>query len=180
MLIVGAVVHNFHQFKAERASRVQRNPVATCSMSLFAVLFYLTLRFQWGSLLAPGLIGWRALGLVLMMLGAVVNLLGRRVLADNWSDHVRIYADHKLIQAGPFRCMRHPLYASLIWIFIGASVSYCNPWALVETFFIFLPAMQYRAHLEEVALRAQFGETYAEYCARTFRFFPRWSARCLK
>lgn len=179
-MIVGAVVHNFHQFKAERASRVQRNPVATCSMSLFAALFYLTLRFQWFSLLAPDLIGWRAPGLLLMVLGAVVNLLGRRVLAENWSDHVRIYADHELIQTGPFRYMRHPLYASLIWIFIGASVSYCNPLALLETLLIFLPAMHYRASLEEKALCAQFGAAYSAYCDGVFRFFPWRSARCSK
>lgn len=180
VVLVGAVVSNFQRFKAERASRVQRSPVATCSMSLFAVLFYLTLRFQWGSLLGPGLIGLRAPGLLLMVLGMIVNVQGRMVLAGNWSDHVRIYDDHDLIQSGPFRYVRHPLYASLIWVFVGASLSYCNPLALIETTLIFVPAMHYRARLEEQALREQFGGAYRDYCGHTFRFFPRWSRRCSK
>jgi protein-S-isoprenylcysteine O-methyltransferase Ste14 len=180
LAIAGAVVHNFHRFKVARTSRVQRSPVATCSMSLFAVLFYLTMRFHWSSMLAPGLIGLRAAGLILMIWGAIVNLQGRKVLADNWSDHVRIYADHELIQTGPFRYVRHPLYASLIWIFIGASLSYCNPLALAETLFLFLPAMHYRAHLEEQALRIKFADAYPVYCRQTNRFFPRWSQQCSK
>lgn len=178
--IAGAIIHNFAQFKAERGSRVQRNPVATFSMSLFGILFYITLRLHWSSLLAPGLIMLRAPGLLLMWLGAVVNLTGRKALADNWSDHVRIYADHTLIQSGPFNYVRHPLYASLIWIFIGASITYCNPLALAETLLIFLPAMHYRAHLEEKVLIVKFAESYPDYCRRTFRFFPRWRHKCSK
>jgi len=59
-------------------------------------------------------------------------------------------------QSGIFGVVRHPLYASLIWMFCGAAIAYHNLAALGAALLIFLPAMVYRAKLEEAMLEALF------------------------
>jgi hypothetical protein len=110
-------------------------------------------------------------GLALVVLGSAVNIMGRFALGRNWGNQVIIYQDHTLVTGGMYRFVRHPLYASLIWMFIGASLVFQNWASLLATLFIFLPAMYYRGKLEEKALIAQF-PGYAEYRDRTGMFFP--------
>ncbi len=175
--VVVAVVRNFSGAREQnREFRERRSPVATASMSAFAVLLYLTIRLNWTMIPleeTPLVLSARSLGLVLMIYGAYFNILGRRHLKQNWADHVRIYQDQQLVTDGPYRLVRHPLYASLIWMFYGASIAYLNPLAAVENTLIFLPAMTWRARLEETALTERFGEEYTHYKKQTGRFFPR-------
>jgi protein-S-isoprenylcysteine O-methyltransferase Ste14 len=76
------------------------------------------------------------------------------------------------MDTGMFRLVRHPLYASLIWMFLGASLAYLNWVALSITLLIFLPAMAWRASQEEQLLAQSF-PAYAAYRRRTGMFFPK-------
>ena len=170
-----AVLSNFIAGRSARQYRERRSFVATFSMVLFAVALFLTLRFRVGFISVGNqwsVILFRAMGSLVMLVGLAYNLWGRMHLKGNWSDHVRVYEDHFLVTDGPYRFVRHPLYASLIWMFLGASAAYLNWLSAVETLLVFVPAMTYRARLEEQALEAQFGEAYAAYRRTTPRFFP--------
>ena len=121
MVMLGAIVFNFLNTSQGRTFREQRSPVATASMVGFFLLFYLTIRFRWGALEPEGMLIFRSIGLVLLVLGTAFNVWGRIYLKANWADHVRIYDDQQLVTTGPFRIVRHPLYASLIWMFSAAA-----------------------------------------------------------
>jgi|GEM_PF-269819 len=150
----------------------RRSAVATGSMLAFFAGVYLFIRFRVGAFEIPAIHYPAAiLGLVLLLLGTAVNLMGRFALGRNWGNQVVIYEDHKLVTVGVYRIVRHPLYAGLIWMFTGASLVFQNWAALAATIFIFLPAMFYRAKLEEKFLAAQF-PGYAEYRNRAGMFFP--------
>lgn len=173
LTMVAAIVFNFLNTQQPREFKERRSPVATASMTAFFVLLYFTIRFRWSALEPSGWIAFRSFGLALMLFGAAFNVWGRLYLKTNWSDHVRIYDDQTLITTGPYRIVRHPLYASIIWMFYGASIAYLNPLAALENTLIFIPAMIYRSNLEENALRETFGETYSTYRKTTGRFFPK-------
>ena len=174
---VAAVVSNFLNAGGERAFNERRSPVATASMTGFFILLYLTIRFRWTALEPSGWIFLRSFGLALMLFGTAFNIWGRLYLKSNWADQVRIYDDQTLITTGPYRIVRHPLYASLIWMFYGAAIAYLNPLAALENTLLFIPAMIYRSNLEETALRNTFGDAYSNYRNNTGRFFP--SRQCL-
>jgi protein-S-isoprenylcysteine O-methyltransferase Ste14 len=173
LAMLAAIVFNFLNTEKDRTFRERRSPVATASMAAFFILLYLTIRFRWSVLDVEGLVVLRSLGLLLMAFGAAFNIWGRVFLKTNWADHVRIYDDQQLVTDGPYRIVRHPLYASIIWMFYGAAIAYLNPLAAVETTIIFIPAMVYRSNLEEQALIKTFGETYSNYRKKTGRFFPK-------
>lgn len=172
LIMLAAIVVNFLNTKQPREFKERRSPVATAGMTAFFVLLYFTIRFRWSAVDSSGLLVFRSFGLALMLFGAAFNVWGRLYLKTNWADHVRIYDDQTLITNGPYRIVRHPLYASLIWMFYGAAIAYLNPLAALETTLIFIPAMIYRSNLEERALQETFGEQYADYRKTTGRFFP--------
>lgn len=174
--LVAAIVINFQAGILARSFAERRSPVSTISMTAVGLLVYATIRFRWGGLTldtSPLMLTFRASGLLLLILGTAFNIWGRTHLKGNWADHVRIYADQSLVTEGPYRFVRHPLYASLIWMIYGASMAYLSPLAALEGALIFYPMMIYRARQEETALAHKFGETYETYRRITGRFLPR-------
>jgi protein-S-isoprenylcysteine O-methyltransferase Ste14 len=68
----------------------------------------------------------------LVALGALLTIVGigaaywirYRCLKDFWSGNVAIQADHRIIRDGPYRVVRHPLYA-LALVQLGAKYTPC-------------------------------------------------------
>lgn len=174
--VLAAVAWNFlcARFSGQVAER-RRSPVATGTMLLFTFGVYWLISRRIGALPRPEPtidVPLVYLGLALMMVGCIVNLLGRLHLGRNWANQVTVYEDQTLVTGGVFGVVRHPLYASLIWMFVGASLVYLNYAALLATVCIFIPAMYYRAKQEETLLAAQFPE-YEAYRKRVGMFFPK-------
>ena len=171
--VLTAVFINFqlarrsHSVRQERPSLVKTGPM----LGFFAVV-YLLIKFHVGAHEFPAFgCGPALAGLALLVVGAVVNIMGRFNLGRNWGNQVIIYQDHTLVTGGVYHLVRHPLYASLIWMFVGASLVFQNWAALIATVFIFVPAMFYRAKLEEKALAMQFAD-YPAYRDHTGMFVP--------
>jgi protein-S-isoprenylcysteine O-methyltransferase Ste14 len=170
-----AVLVNFLLAKKRgEVTAESRSKVATASMLGFFAGYYCLIRFQIGVIPLPArsvTLSLACVGLALVVVGTGVNILGRCALGGNWGDQIRIYRDHQLVTGGVYRYVRHPLYASLIWMFFGAALFFQNWLALAADLGIFLPAMCYRGRQEEVALRSLF-PLYAEYARKTGMFFP--------
>jgi protein-S-isoprenylcysteine O-methyltransferase Ste14 len=76
----------------------------------------------------------------------------------------------KLITHGPYRWFRHPIYAALIYFFIGVALSYPFIDAYIAVLIIIIGLFG-RMLLEEKSLSLIYVE-YAEYCKRTKRVIP--------
>lgn len=172
-----AIVIDFRAYYRQdrRVVGSDRSFVETGSMTAFFVAYYLVIRFQVGAL-AFGGVGRTATivgGMALVVLGVAFNVAGRLVLKSAWANQIRIYEGQRLLTVGPFRVVRHPLYASLIWTFAGGSLIYANPLSLALTAVVFVPMMYVRAKKEDAALLAVFGDEYARYRERTGMFLPK-------
>lgn len=76
----------------------------------------------------------------------------------------------KLVTAGPYSVIRHPLYLGEEIAFIGAVIQYFSPWA-VMLFAAQLCCQLYRMRCEETVLAETFPE-YRHYTGRTKRLIP--------
>jgi protein-S-isoprenylcysteine O-methyltransferase Ste14 len=176
--VLMAVAVDFTQFHRRSAAKKEvRSVVETGSMIGFFIVFYLIIRFQ--ILMLHSEFSWwtavlSVVGCSLLIVGSVVNILGRLQLGKNWSNQIVVYKDSALVTNGLYSLVRHPLYASLIWMFFGASLVYLNPLAFLANTLIFIPFMHYRARQEESVLQKEFPE-YAAYAARVRRFTPQFS-----
>jgi protein-S-isoprenylcysteine O-methyltransferase Ste14 len=181
-VVLAAVAWNFARGRpAEEAERRVRSPIATASMLAFLVLVLAPLSLRLGAVELPPFPRRASmlLGAALMAAGAFVNIAGRRVLGANWADQVTVYRDQTLVQGGAFGLVRHPLYASTIWMFLGGALVFRNVLVLLATLAVFVPAMVIRANQEERMLRSRFPE-YAGYQARVGMLFPHLIPRRLR
>jgi protein-S-isoprenylcysteine O-methyltransferase Ste14 len=94
-------------------------------------------------------------------------------LGRNWSGLIEIHTDHQLIVTGPFRYIRHPMYASFILSGIGFLILSSN-WFIGGLYLLIAVAMYLdRVEPEELMMKARFGTEYIDYMNRTGRLFPR-------
>jgi len=175
IVVFAAVLVNFRMSRraGEGVKRERKSLVATGSMTVFFLLFYGVIRFRIGEMpiATSGLrISMVVTGLSVIVFGCAVNILGRFRLGGNWANQATIYQEQKLVTAGVYGWVRHPLYASLIWMFFGASLVYANAVAFLMNALIFLPFMVYRAGLEETLLAREF-EEYGDYQKRVGMLF---------
>lgn len=176
LLIALAVLADFRAYHRRRdVVASDRSWVETGSMTAFFAIYYLVVRAR---LLEPDVPApWRmvalAAGLALMVVGAAFNVLGRLYLASNWANQIKIYEGHWLVTTGPFAIVRHPLYASLIWMLVGGALVYANLAGLLLSVAVFVPMMYGRAKKEEALLTGAFGERYATYRRTTGMFLPK-------
>jgi len=94
--------------------------------------------------------------------GAFIAIWARRTLGGNWSGTVTIKENHELVRSGPYRYVRHPIYAGLL-LMAFASAIYSGS---VESFYIaaiVLGLFVYQSRIEERWMLEQFGGEYREY-----------------
>jgi protein-S-isoprenylcysteine O-methyltransferase len=113
-----------------------------------------------------------AVALACVVLGLAFRLWAIAKLGRFFTVDVAIREGHELMTSGPFRFVRHPSYTGLFAMFVGWSVLFQNAWSIVALLVPFTIALLYRVHVEEAALEASFGASYAEYRARTKRLLP--------
>tara|TARA_Y100000310_G_C20677303_1_gene813833 strand:+ start:1475 stop:2104 length:630 start_codon:yes stop_codon:yes gene_type:complete len=176
LTIVTFIFINFVEgSKRHKTKQKKKSIVETGTMFLFFFLYYFLIKFNVG-LIQINNINLRVLtiivGLILIVIGTIVNVKGRIRLGKNWANQIKIYEDHTLVTSGVYGVVRHPLYASLIWMFYGGSLVYLNWSAFLVTTIIFIPFMVYRAKQEEKLLSKQFND-YSRYKQKVGMFFPK-------
>jgi protein-S-isoprenylcysteine O-methyltransferase Ste14 len=177
VLVAVAIILDFRNYywQSEKVVRSDRSFVETGSMTAFFVVYYLVVKFRVLDVAVPASAGQVliALGVVLVVAGVVFNVWGRLVLKSRWANQIKIFEGHTLATTGPFAVVRHPLYASLIWIFAGGSLIYSNPLSALLTLGVFVPMMYVRAKKEDALLEQSFADEFRAYRARTGMFLPR-------
>jgi protein-S-isoprenylcysteine O-methyltransferase Ste14 len=141
------------------------------AMAVFAVaqpvfLPWLGLRVTawWGALI-------QTVGIALLLGGLGLHGWARLHLRQFYAERVEIQPGHRLIDTGPYAYVRHPLFSSYFMLAVGLLL--VNPalptlLTVAYTFWDFV-----RAARQEEELLSERLPGYADYMARTSRFFPR-------
>lgn len=125
----------------------------------------------------PGSWAVQVLGFLVSMGGGLLFFSATRALGRYMTPQIQVREGHELIQEGPYRTIRHPVYTAIVTGAIGEAILYLSPVLALITLLL-IGMARYRARLEEKLLSSPeaFGSAYADYQARTGRFLPRvWS-----
>jgi protein-S-isoprenylcysteine O-methyltransferase Ste14 len=140
---------------------------------IFAALYYGP---QYGDTHQSNMFGdaqWiRYFGLVCLITGLAIRWTAVIMLGRSFSANVAIRADQKLHTGGLYRFVRHPSYFGLLLIIFAIGLHTHNWIAFAIVMIPSFAALSYRIHVEEVALRAAFGDAYKDYSRRTKRLIP--------
>ncbi len=116
--------------------------------------------------------GWmenslRIAGLLILFLGQLIRVSARGYKAEHSQN------SHALIEGGPYKIVRNPMYLGILLIGAGVVLMLFNWW--VEVIFLIVFAARYFPLIlsEEKKLRNMFPGTYEAYCRRVPRMIPR-------
>ena len=112
-----------------------------------------------------------AVGLVVEGFGAALALWARRVLGRNWSGRIAIHEGQVLIRSGPYKLLRHPIYAGFLIMSTGAALVTGERLALAGLLLVSL-AYWRKVRLEESKLCLAFGPEYEMYRQTTWALLP--------
>jgi protein-S-isoprenylcysteine O-methyltransferase Ste14 len=111
------------------------------------------------------------LGAALTFAGIAFSIWARLLLAGNWSASVTLKHDHELVVAGPYHCVRHPIYTGLLVALAGTALA-LGEWRGLIALAITAAALWRKLRLEEALMRGQFGDAYARYAERVPALIP--------
>ncbi len=139
------------------------------SVSVICWLFFPD-TIDWARVESPAWHGWT--GAAISICGLALYIWTHVALDKNFSFLLRVKKDHTLVDHGPYRKVRHPMYTSFQLLGLGASLMSAN-WAVaVSWLVIFGVFISLRTRKEEVMLLERFGAQYRAYMLRTGRLVP--------
>ncbi len=116
---------------------------------------------------------WMRISSCLLLWGGVaLRLWGILHLKQQFTRHVVVAADDKLVSSGPYRFLRHPLYSGLLLItisfplFTGQMVLFVFAGVFMFVFLL------YRIRIEEAMLTKGLGPAYTAWASKRKRLIP--------
>lgn len=112
------------------------------------------------------------LGLLLIYAGIALRLYAITVLGAFFTTAVAVAPEQTVIEAGPYRLIRHPSYTGFLITLLGFGLSLTNWLSLLVIMGCALMGLSYRIHVEERVLQEHLGQRYQEYMQHTKRLIP--------
>lgn len=103
--------------------------------------------------------------------GMALACWSRAILGRNWSSVVQLKQDHVLIEHGPYRYVRHPIYSGLLLALL-ATATMLGQWRGLLALAIVFVSFWRKLRLEERWLGERFGPRYQAYRQRTRALIP--------
>lgn len=110
-------------------------------------------------------------GAVLTCAGVALAIWARVTLGRNWSATVTIKQDHRLIRAGPYAVVRHPIYSGLLLAILGSALVVGKVRG-AAAFVIAAVVWHFKSRIEERFMTDEFGAAYEDYRRRTGALVP--------
>jgi protein-S-isoprenylcysteine O-methyltransferase Ste14 len=112
-----------------------------------------------------------SLAAAIVLVGLGVTLWARFTLGRNWSGAVTFKQDHELIERGPYRYVRHPIYTGLLLMALGTAM--LRPWtSAFVSCGILLIGLWFKLRAEEQLLTRHFPQEYPRYRQRVRALIP--------
>jgi protein-S-isoprenylcysteine O-methyltransferase Ste14 len=128
---------------------------------------------------APLVAGSEALVWVLSVLAVAVAVASVvfvdaacRRLGKQWALAARLVEDHSLIQDGPYRFVRNPIYLGMLGMLLATGLLRTQWIALLAAILIFIAGTYIRIRSEERLLREAFGSRFEEYTRKVHALIP--------
>jgi len=109
----------------------------------------------------------RAIGLILIGLWICWHIWCLKTIRRWWFED-------RLCTTGPYRLVRHPIYAGGVWLSsLGVALMF-NSWIILPLPIFMYLVFSLLVRKEESMMTTAFGEEYQRYAAHTGRLFPRF------
>jgi protein-S-isoprenylcysteine O-methyltransferase Ste14 len=116
---------------------------------------------------------WRILlSSLFLMLAALLSFTAAAALGRHLQLDAALNADHQLVQAGPYRILRHPVYASMFCLLLGTGFMIAPYLLFIGAIIIFLIGTEIRVRIEDRLLASRFGDNFRAYRQKVSAYIP--------
>ncbi len=136
---------------------------------IFPFVYIFSTLLDWAYLEIPVYLRFTGVGIYILVLVLVWS--SERTLGRNWSPLLQIRKEHTLVMTGPYKYIRHPIYASLYLLSIAQFLISSNWFLGVISIFAVEVFYRFRVEKEELQLIEHFGKKYKDYMKTTGRLF---------
>ncbi len=166
-------------YGARGKSRIEQRESLASRMSYLAILGLAISLIVFDPLVYGPLL-WRVLpqtivvdliGMALLMIGLAFAVWARLHLRRYWSARITLAEDHQLIQTGPYRLVRNPIYLGGLVAVVGTAIVIGQVRGVLAIVLV-LVAFLRKIQLEERWLAERFGEAYTEYHKKVRTLIP--------
>jgi len=112
----------------------------------------------------------RVLGILLVTVGAVLMVWPQSIFRKHQTTTVPTETSTTLVNWGPYRFSRNPMYLGLFLFFVGLSVIFVLAWSILSLLVVVYYVNSKIIPIEEKQLRGSFGEAYEQYCKKVRRW----------
>ena len=110
--------------------------------------------------------------MILAPASAALGWAAAHHLGKQWRFEAALNEDHELVQTGPYRWIRHPIYSSILGMLLATGFAW-TWWPLQLVGLVFLLAgTEIRVRAEDRLLSERFQESFAAYRARVPAYIP--------
>ncbi|MGI9584754.1 MAG: methyltransferase family protein, partial [Acidimicrobiia bacterium] len=127
-----------HSGEVEPGTESGRGGVWVFGQALLLALFLGSV--IWGDPVqdVPGLTFARITGLVVAVAGAAVSVWSATYHGGNLTPFPKPPDEMPLINGGPYRFVRHPMYSGILLFTLGTGLAYANPVTMLSSFAFFV------------------------------------------
>ena len=116
---------------------------------------------------------WRlALGVFFLVLANLLSWTSTRALGQQWRLDAGLNTDHQLVRTGPYRFVRHPIYASMFAVLLGTGFFLTSKWLFIAAALVFIVGAEIRVRVEDRLLNSQFGDEFQKYRQSVSAYVP--------
>lgn len=182
-LVAIRAVHQSQLLRDKGGIAVHEGPASLIAGSVAALV---AIVFGLEYIVAPGAFAFayrwvipawaRWVGVVTLPGGVALLAWAHRHLGKSFHSLIVTKEDHVLVDTGPYRYIRHPIYLAYLLNYLGGGLLAGN-WVLtVVPIVAYSVLVALRVGQEERVMTAHFGEPYRTYMSKTGRFLPKPSS----
>ena len=127
--------------------------------------------FEWAAITLPDWVRW--IGALMTIISVLLLWWVQWALDVQFDGTLHTQAEHELVQHGPYKWVRHPMYTTFFLMGIGWSLLTAN-WFIGFPLSVAIVLVVFsRVKKEEAVLIELFGNEYRAYMQNTGRFLPK-------
>jgi protein-S-isoprenylcysteine O-methyltransferase Ste14 len=116
---------------------------------------------------------WRvALSVLFLALASLLSWTSTRALGRHLRFDAALSHDHELVQSGPYRLIRHPIYSSMFCMLLGTGLMVTPPLLFAVALVLFLIGTEIRVRVEDNLLASHFGDQFQAYRQTVSAYIP--------
>jgi len=153
--------------------KIKQNPITIEKVAIILFGVFIIVNLLGYTILPFKNVYFQIFGFILVVLGFIESMLGRKELATNWTESYdyQIKKGHKLVTTGIYSKVRHPIYGGL-WLTLTGALMVSETYLFIPisifTLFVFIKL----AKREEKLLTKYFGEKHLNYRNKTKQLIP--------